>query len=269
MNRVRLLVLNAALGPLDYSVPEGVTVEAGSVVIAPLGPRTVTGIVWDEGRLPGADFDASKLRPLREVVAVPPLSEPLRRLIEWTADYYCANLASVARMVLASGGALGGPTTMTEYRLVGGEPQGRLTAQRKQALERLGGEQGTIRELAAASEVSEGVLRGMVGAGLIEPVTVAIDRPYPPADPDHHQPALSADQMRVAKTLVSAVEARTFEPFLLDGVTGSGKTETYFDRDCADGELPHTVRTTLWHAPCAMAFLAQIHRAPPGLARDC
>ncbi|QIQ85625.1 primosomal protein N' [Erythrobacter sp.] len=229
MNRVRLLVLNAALGPLDYSVPEGIEAVPGSVVIAPLGPRRVTGIVWDEGRLPGGEVPAEKLRPIIGLVPVPPLSEPLRRLIEWTADYYCAALASVARMVLSSGGALGGPTTTTEYRLVRGEPAGRLTAQRKQALERLAGEQGTIRELAAAADVSEGVLRGMVGAGLIEPVEVAIDRPYPPADPDHDTPDLSPDQSAVAERLVEAVRARAFAPFLLDGVTGSGKTETYFE----------------------------------------
>jgi len=106
MNRVRLLVLNAALGPLDYKLAEGVVVEPGNVVIAPLGPRKVTGIVWDEGRLPGREIEASKLRAVLEVVSVPPLAEPLRRLIEWTADYYCAPLASVARMVLSSGGAL-------------------------------------------------------------------------------------------------------------------------------------------------------------------
>ena len=46
MDRVRLLVLNAALGPLDYRVPEGMAVEPGSVVIAPLGPRQILGIVW-------------------------------------------------------------------------------------------------------------------------------------------------------------------------------------------------------------------------------
>ncbi len=229
MNRVRLLVLNAALGPLDYKLPDGVEAPAGSVVIAPLGPRKVTGIVWDEGRLPGGEVPAEKLRAIIEVVAVPPLSAPVRRLVEWTADYYCAAMASVARMVLSSGGALGGPGTTTEYRLSGVEPTGRLTAQRKQALETLQGEQGTIRELGAIAGVSEGVLRGMVGAELIEPVTVAIDRPYKRADPDYHQPDLSPDQQRVAQIIVASVKARQYAPFLLDGVTGSGKTETYFE----------------------------------------
>jgi primosomal protein N' (replication factor Y) len=229
MNRIRILVLNAALAALDYRVPEGVHAPAGSVVMAPLGPRKVMGIVWDEGRLPGEEIAFERLRPILEVLPVPPLAEPLRRLIEWTADYYCAPLASVARMALASGGALGGPATMTEYRLSHAEGAGRLTAQRKTALEKLAGEQGTMRELAAQAGVSEGVLRGMMGAGLLEPVTVAIDRPYPAADPDHAPPDLSPKQAEVAQTLVAAVRARKFAPFLLDGVTGSGKTETYFE----------------------------------------
>ncbi|MEP3051113.1 MAG: primosomal protein N' [Erythrobacter sp.] len=229
MKRIRLLVLNAALGPLDYKLPDGVVAPAGSVVLAPLGPRQITGIVWDEGRLPGPEVDASKLRAIIEVLPVPALAEPLRRLIEWTADYYCAAMASVARMVLSSGGALKGPGTMTEYRLTGSDGSGRMTPQRQRALEILVGEQATIRELAAIAGVSDGVLRGMIGAGMIEPVTVAIDRPFAPADPDHWQPDLSPDQTEVADHLVAAVAAQKYAPFLLDGVTGSGKTETYFE----------------------------------------
>ncbi len=228
MNRVRLLVFNAALGPLDYRVPDGLAVKTGSVVMAPLGPRQILGIVWEAERLPGADVPDSRLRPLLEALPVPPLRTPLRRLIEWTADYYIAPLAAVARMALSSTGALRGGGTVTEYRLSGHEPA-RLTPQRAAALDALQGEQATIRELAELASVSEGVLRGMVNAGLLEAVSVDLDRPYPRADPDHAVPRLGSDQQIAADRFTAAVEAAAFAPFLLDGVTGSGKSEAYFE----------------------------------------
>ncbi|WP_404481385.1 primosomal protein N' [Novosphingobium sp. BL-52-GroH] len=228
MKRVRLLVFNAALGVLDYRVPEGMAIEFGSIVVAPLGPRQVLGIVWEPERLGGAEVPESKLRPLLDVMPAPPLPERLRRLIEWTADYYCAPLSSVARMALGSMAALRGGGSTTEYRLTGQEPA-RLTPQRAAALDALQGEQASIRELAELASVSEGVLRGMVGAGLLEAVTVDLDRPYPPARPDHAAPDLSEDQQAAADIIVGAVRDGKFAPFLLDGVTGSGKTECYFE----------------------------------------
>ncbi|MDE2404529.1 MAG: primosomal protein N' [Sphingomonadales bacterium] len=233
MTRCRLLVLNAALGPLDYRVPHGMAVEPGSVIVAPLGPRQVLGIAWEPERLPAVSVGDNRLRPILQVLPVPPLSAPLRRLIEWTADYYCAAPAQVARMALSSTAALQGGRTMTEYRLAPPEVRegspGRMTPQRQLALAALEGEQATLRELAEIAKVSEGVLRGMVSAGLMEAVVVDLDRPYPAPDPAFAQPQLEAEQAEAARIMADAVDAGRFAPFLLDGVTGSGKTECYFE----------------------------------------
>jgi primosomal protein N' (replication factor Y) len=228
MNRVRVLLLNAALGPLDYRVPYGMSVEPGSIVLAPLGPRQLTGVVWEAEKLEAESVGDNRLRPLLQAYDFPPLPAPLRRLIEWTADYYLAPPAAVLRMALASASALEGGRTVTEYRATGLVPE-RLTPQREQALERIGDRQGLVRELAHAADVSDGVIRGLCKVGAIEAVEVSVDDPFPLPDPDFAPPALEEAQRDASAIFAGAVREPEFAPFVLHGVTGSGKTEVYFE----------------------------------------
>lgn len=258
-SRARVLVLNSALGPLDYRVPHGMAVEPGSIVVAPLGPRQLTGVAWEAERMPSdAEVGDNRLRNLLAVADVPPLRAPLRRLIEWTADYYLAPPAAVVRMALSSNAALEGSRTATEYRATGHVPD-RLTPQRAQALERIGERQGLIRELATIAEVSDGVIRGLVKAGAIEAVEVDIDSPFPVPDPDHAPPQLSDDQRAAADTLSAGVAAAAFAPTLLDGVTGSGKTEVYFEAVATALRASRQVLVLLPEIALTEPFLKRFH----------
>jgi primosomal protein N' (replication factor Y) len=227
MNRARVVTLNAALGPLDYRVPDGMHVEPGSVLVAPLGPRQLLGVAWEPERLPTDEVGDNRLRPIVGTLDVPLIAAPLRRLAEWTADYYLSPLASVLRMIMPSSSALEGPRQLTEYRPTGHVPD-RMTPQRLKALAAIEGRQGTVRELADHAEVSDAVMRGLVNAGALEAVAVEADRPLPSPDPAFAPPELNQEQREAAQSLSSTV-GEGFHPILLDGVTGSGKTEVYFE----------------------------------------
>ncbi len=83
--------------------------------------------------------------------------------------------------------------------------------------------------LAEAATCSASVIDTLVDEGTLEAVALPPEPVALPCDPDFAPPVLEAAQAQAASALAGAVEAKSFSVTLLEGVTGSGKTEVYFE----------------------------------------
>jgi len=77
--------------------------------------------------------------------------------------------------------------------------------------------------------VSSGVVRGLVDAGALLQVECSLDQPFPLPDPERPSRDLTGEQLETSSYLRGMVRENAFRVALLDGVTGSGKTEVYFE----------------------------------------
>jgi primosomal protein N' (replication factor Y) len=222
---VSVLVPVAVAAPYTYRAPDDV--KAGDIVSVPLGTREVVGVVWDDPA--DASVGHNRLRPIEGRFETPPLPAEIRRFVDWVADYTLTSRGMVLRMVLRSAAALAPEQPVAGVRLAGPPPE-RMTPARQRVLEHAAaGALWTRGGLAAAAGVSPGVVQGLVEAGTLAPVMLAPQPVTLPPDPDYGRPELSAEQSAAAEVLRAAVAKGGYSVTLLDGITGSGKTEVYFE----------------------------------------
>ena len=212
----------------SYRVPRGVELKAGDVVCVPLGPREVVGVVWAENARPDPRLH-NRLKDVGEKLDVPPLRPELRALIDWVSNYTLSSRGMVLRMCLRMGDDLGPERVRSGVRLAGPPPQ-RMTPARRRLIELLSdgllhGKSDAARE----AGVSAGVVDGLVDEGTltVEPMPRPLAPPAP--DPAFAVPEFSRQQRTAVDAMRALAANGTFHVALLDGVTGSGKTEVYFE----------------------------------------
>ncbi len=251
-----VLVPMPADRPYSYAVPDGMCVVPGSIVRVPLGPREVAGIVWD-GEC--EQIDAKRLRPISQAFDCPPVCADMRRFVDWVASYTLSAPGMVARMILRAPEAFDPEPWIEGIQLTEARPD-RMTEARQRALEMAAdGLAWTRSGLAHAAGVSLSVIDGMKAQGVFS-TTMIPPRPVVPLpDPSYATPELTADQEAAAAQLRQAAAAGRFSATLIDGVTGSGKTEVYFEAVAEAVRRGRQVLILLPEIALTQAFLARFH----------
>ncbi|WP_029085972.1 primosomal protein N' [Brevundimonas aveniformis] len=210
----------------DYGVPDDWELGIGDHVVVPLGPRRVRGLVQEIREVTGSN---RRLREIEERLDVPSVPPSAMAFLDWAARW---TLTPPGEMAFLATRGLSSPPPRAERRLrrVAGRDPARPTEARSRALATLGDDEAaSMADLARAAGVSASVIKGLMDEGVLEVAEIQPALPFGVPDPEFSATQLSADQAAAARRLAGAIDGRTFAPVLLDGVTGSGKTEVYLE----------------------------------------
>ena len=264
-NEVAVLVSGPFNEPFDYTVEskkDGVCV--GQVVLVPFGKRKNVGIIVGEGT---RTIPEEKLKRIEEIYEINPIPQPSIELINFLANWYCAYKGLVLKMVLSPVEAI----TSTEYKKVYKSKfqdsdeieeinKYKITSKRKLILDFLfKSKQAVFQEdLIDNTGASKSILKDMTKKNLIVEELVKKQAYSNLKVPNYNKikfeinKLLNSEQKNAVEKINVSIKKKKPDCFLLDGVPGSGKTETYFQ----------TVKTCLDEGKQILILLPEISLTP-------
>jgi primosomal protein N' (replication factor Y) len=219
------------LAPTSMNDAEAAQLSAGVLVRVPFGHRELIGVLIQTKS--NSDLDIEKLRPAISIIdQQPALDGALLELILWAADYYqCSEgeALSTALPVLLRQGEAAEERREICWQLTTegkGLPQGALKRSPKQALlvEALQQQKKLARSDIAALNIPANIIKTLTDKNLIEKTFADETASRIPASIFRQSPLTLSDEQEAAFNQISFGQ---FQISLLDGATGSGKTEIY------------------------------------------
>ncbi len=213
--------------PFDYKI-EGEAV-LGELVRVPFGREVHVGVVWKKGK--SSNLDESKIKPIMERINFPPLSAELRKFIEFVSGYNMAFAGQVLKMVLSVRQVFDDPKMTVLYELSGktlAEAKLKNSDARWRVMDFLKFVPFNRQDIAAGAGVGQSVIKAMIDAGVLRPVLIEDKKEFEKPNAAYKKVNLTDEQKEAAVQLVGEI-GNGFNVTLLDGVTGSGKTEVYFE----------------------------------------
>ncbi|MBO0733078.1 MAG: primosomal protein N' [Methylocapsa sp.] len=214
----------------SYSIPQRMSISPGDFVEVPLGTRMANGAVWEISTSPSGGGNLKSIATRHDL---PALSSNLRNFIDWVARWTLSPRGMVLRM--AAGVPLNaGPEPAKFGVRASGKPPSKTTPARARILAAAtAGTAFSKAALAEAASCSAAAIDSLIGEGVLEPIALMPGPLALPCDPGFRRPLLEPVQESAAFNLAERVRARSFSVSLLEGVTGSGKTEVYFEAAAA------------------------------------
>jgi len=267
---LQVAVPTPVYGTFDYLPPHGIDardLQAGVRLRVPFGRTQATGIVMAINK--ASRIDPRRLRPaIAALDPAPVIGQDLLALGQWAAHYYHHPIGEVFATLLPALLRHGKPSTevadrywrlTAAGRAIGIDTLGR--APRQAALLRwLQTTPGVdTDQLAAFDDGARATLRTLLNKGWVE--ECAIPTTISPLAAPAHAVTLNAAQRDAVERICARLAG--YAPFVLEGVTGSGKTEVYLDvidRVAAAGAqalvlVPEIGLTPQWVA----RFAARLH----------
>lgn len=249
------IALPLPLPALTYKIPAGLELRVGDPVKVRLRKKIMDGsVVKLSAQGPaGAKYEIKPVESASD--EFPVLDAGTLRILEWAADYYHYPIGEVLRTFLPPDPS---PRKKNAYRLstkgrakiaAGEKLKGK---KQREVLDFVGEREGVF-----LSPEQRDAAKRLVLAGWLEKYVVE-DESMPEAAPiTSRAPSLTDHQAEAMAEIGKAIEARKFETFLLEGVTGSGKTEVYL----------HATELALQKGQSVLVVVPEISLTPQLVAR--